>query len=98
MNEIEKAALALCEDHWQDDPDWVVVLWEDLAPVERDAWRRSAQAVIAALRESEPAAWRYEDKRTGWVFYEPERWFETKRQNWIETPLYALPTPPETDQ
>lgn len=51
---VERVAMVLCEDHWQDDPQLEVVQWDDLASVEQDAWRRSARAAIAAIQGDHP--------------------------------------------
>ena len=50
----ERVARALFDDHWQDDPSLIPVPWfaDDgncICDTERDAWRRSADAAIAAM-------------------------------------------------
>jgi len=52
---VERVARALFDDHWQDDPDLKIMAWSDaqgdcICEVEREAWRRSAQAALAAMK------------------------------------------------
>ena len=53
---------------------------------------------IAALRESEPVAWLYRDDFDRSYTSLTRHQFRLDGKGWTETPLYALPTPPETDQ
>ena len=108
MNGIEKAARALCERHIRrvrrhdtepDDleamlPQSIDYAWPDFAD--------DAQAAIAALRESEPVAYmvispNYPDgpRELNWKGGTVNG--DESAQGWREVPLYALPTPPETD-